>query len=232
MNLASAVASMALVPHATLATGVTANGPASCGAITAGGFTALGLMLVVYLAIAVVSILAAVKVATKAGYSGWWVLIAVVPLVGFVMVLVFAFSDWPVLREVRMLRARASAVAPPFSPGYGGDGGAPGGRPGPGGNLRSPGPSFSAPPTAHHGHPPPARMMGTDATDVPMPPFHLHTPVRPAEQSTPATDGGSTTVDGGAHRPAPTVRPPAGWYPTPDGRRRYWDGTTWTEHYA
>lgn len=25
---------------------------------------------------------------------------------------------------------------------------------------------------------------------------------------------------------------PPGWYPTPDGRQRYWDGTTWTEHMA
>jgi TM2 domain-containing membrane protein YozV len=25
---------------------------------------------------------------------------------------------------------------------------------------------------------------------------------------------------------------PAGWYPTPDGRQRYWDGEAWTEHSA
>ncbi|MEZ5227131.1 MAG: DUF4870 domain-containing protein [Acidimicrobiales bacterium] len=25
---------------------------------------------------------------------------------------------------------------------------------------------------------------------------------------------------------------PAGWYPTDDGRQRYWDGTAWTEHFA
>lgn len=25
---------------------------------------------------------------------------------------------------------------------------------------------------------------------------------------------------------------PAGWYPQNDGRQRYWDGSTWTEHYA
>lgn len=25
---------------------------------------------------------------------------------------------------------------------------------------------------------------------------------------------------------------PAGWYPTPDGRQRYWDGESWTEHFA
>jgi len=25
---------------------------------------------------------------------------------------------------------------------------------------------------------------------------------------------------------------PAGWFPQPDGRQRYWDGSAWTEHYA
>ncbi|NNM45378.1 DUF4352 domain-containing protein [Knoellia koreensis] len=25
---------------------------------------------------------------------------------------------------------------------------------------------------------------------------------------------------------------PAGWYPQPDGRQRYWDGQSWTEHFA
>lgn len=25
---------------------------------------------------------------------------------------------------------------------------------------------------------------------------------------------------------------PAGWYPTPDGSQRYWDGNAWTEHVA
>lgn len=25
---------------------------------------------------------------------------------------------------------------------------------------------------------------------------------------------------------------PAGWYPQPDGRQRYWDGQQWTEHFA
>ena len=28
------------------------------------------------------------------------------------------------------------------------------------------------------------------------------------------------------------VGTPAGWYPQPDGRQRYWDGELWTEHFA
>jgi uncharacterized membrane protein YhaH (DUF805 family) len=39
-----------------------------------------------------------VKTLQKAGYSGWWSLIVLVPLVNIIMFYVFAFSDWPVLR--------------------------------------------------------------------------------------------------------------------------------------
>ena len=121
---------------------------------------AAGVLVLVYAAIVVISIIAAVKVVTKAGYSGWWVLIAFVPVVGVVMTLVFAFSDWPVLREVRALRAQiASSSGYGWPPGYGGGAATPSGPAGPG-------------------------------------------------------------------------MPPAGWYPTPDGRRRYWDGRAWTDHFA
>lgn len=30
----------------------------------------------------------------------------------------------------------------------------------------------------------------------------------------------------------PAGRTPAGWYPVPDGRTRYWDGSQWTENFA
>jgi uncharacterized membrane protein YhaH (DUF805 family) len=55
-------------------------------------------VLVVYLAVAVLMIVATVKVLSKAGYSGWWVLLGLVPVVNVVMYVVFAFSDWPSLR--------------------------------------------------------------------------------------------------------------------------------------
>ena len=38
------------------------------------------------------------KITQKAGYSGWWCLIMVVPLVNIVMLWVFAFANWPSLR--------------------------------------------------------------------------------------------------------------------------------------
>ena len=39
------------------------------------------------------------KIIRKAGYSGWWVLIWIVPLVNLIMLWVFAFSDWPNLAK-------------------------------------------------------------------------------------------------------------------------------------
>jgi hypothetical protein len=42
-----------------------------------------GVLLIIYLAGIVVSLIGTVKILTKAGYSGWWVLIAFVPLVNF-----------------------------------------------------------------------------------------------------------------------------------------------------
>lgn len=36
-----------------------------------------------------------VKILRKAGYSGWWVLLWLVPLVNFICLWAFAFADWP-----------------------------------------------------------------------------------------------------------------------------------------
>lgn len=67
--------------------------------IDTGGLGALLLvLLLVGLSFGVLNIVAWVKIISKAGYSGWWVLAGFVPLLGFIMFLVFAFSDWPILR--------------------------------------------------------------------------------------------------------------------------------------
>ncbi|MGA2552284.1 MAG: hypothetical protein ABSF50_19235 [Burkholderiaceae bacterium] len=42
-----------------------------------------------------------VRIIQKAGYSGWWVLVGLVPLVNFIMLWVFALADWPALRGER-----------------------------------------------------------------------------------------------------------------------------------
>ncbi|MFD6176085.1 MULTISPECIES: DUF805 domain-containing protein [unclassified Isoptericola] len=60
--------------------------------------------IVVYLAIAVLFLIAYIRIIQKAGYSGWWILVGIVPILNVVMFLVFAFSRWPVLRERDALR--------------------------------------------------------------------------------------------------------------------------------
>jgi len=41
----------------------------------------------------------AVMILRKAGYSGWWCLLGFVPIVNIVMFWVFAFAEWPSLRQ-------------------------------------------------------------------------------------------------------------------------------------
>jgi len=72
-----------------------------------------GFVLLLYLAILAITIIAGVKIVTNAGYSGLWILMIFIPLVGFIMALVFAFADWPILQELRQLRAASGAYGPP-----------------------------------------------------------------------------------------------------------------------
>lgn len=39
-----------------------------------------------------------VRILRRAGYSGWWSLLAVVPLLNIAMIWVFSMSDWPALK--------------------------------------------------------------------------------------------------------------------------------------
>ncbi len=66
--------------------------------------------LLVVLCVVVVPLVGAWKIVSKAGYSGALSLLWLVPLVNLAAILVFAFSDWPVLRE---LRERSQSYIPP-----------------------------------------------------------------------------------------------------------------------
>lgn len=39
------------------------------------------------------------RVVSKAGFSGWWALLGVVPLVNLVALWIFAFTKWPFVPE-------------------------------------------------------------------------------------------------------------------------------------
>lgn len=51
---------------------------------------------IVFILLLVISpILLFSPIARKAGYSGWWSLLMIVPIVNLVMIWVFAFVKWP-----------------------------------------------------------------------------------------------------------------------------------------
>jgi uncharacterized membrane protein YhaH (DUF805 family) len=87
------------------------------------GLIVLIVLLVVLLLYTVLNIVAVVKIITKAGYSGAWFLIMLVPIVGTIMFYVFAFSKWPVIKRLEAIQRSGQ-----FSTGAGGPYGGPGGQ--------------------------------------------------------------------------------------------------------
>jgi hypothetical protein len=218
-------ASLVGAVHAALSCTTDSSGQTVCTNGSTGLFAGLGIAIVViYLAVAVIGIIAAVKVVTKAGYSGWWVLIAFVPLVGSVFVLIFAFSTWPVTREVQMLRAQLAGVG-----GYGGGYGAAGRQSGYGGGQGGYGvPAYQPPRSGVTPQGPAAPPTDTAPPEPDLPTFgqFIRGEIDPATTtSTPVAEAPTSTTP---------EQPPAGWFPSPGGppgQQRYWDGTAWTDHY-
>lgn len=58
--------------------------------------------LLTLLLIVLVILLLPAQVLHRAGYSRWWSLVLLVPVVNLVMVWVFALADWPALRATRL----------------------------------------------------------------------------------------------------------------------------------
>jgi uncharacterized membrane protein YhaH (DUF805 family) len=191
--------------HSAFTCVTTTGGQAVCTEPSAGLFASFGILAIIEIAVAVLGIVAAVKVVSKAGYSGWWVLIALVPIVGSVFILVFAFSTWPVTLEVQGLRAQLAARN------YGV----------PGGQGFEPSFRESVPATAH------GSVMTSaqpDHENVAMPSF--------GQFLRSEKEGDVVPPDA---PPAATQNPPAGWFPSPGGppgQQRYWDGSRWTDHFA
>jgi hypothetical protein len=96
------------------------------------GFAAFSvIILIAYLFFLVIAIIAWVKIISKAGYSGWWVLIGIVPVVGAVMFLVFAFSKWPIQQRLEAAMVNNRPQIGPDGWSRGGGWSPPGGPQGP-----------------------------------------------------------------------------------------------------
>ncbi|HEX9372592.1 MAG TPA: hypothetical protein VF897_16390 [Roseiflexaceae bacterium] len=50
------------------------------------------------------------KIFAKAGYSGALSLLMFIPVVNFILLLILAFGEWPIHRELRLLRERSGQV--------------------------------------------------------------------------------------------------------------------------
>jgi hypothetical protein len=71
------------------------------GAVAIGG---LILMLAIALFFFVLGIVIWWKIFSKAGYSGALGLLMLIPVVNFILLLVLAFGEWPIQRELRSLQ--------------------------------------------------------------------------------------------------------------------------------
>ena len=71
---------------------------------------ALAVVIIIGIAFWLVFVIAYIKIISRAGYSGWWVLIVIVPIANIVMLLIFAYKEWPIQRELRELRGWAEQI--------------------------------------------------------------------------------------------------------------------------
>jgi len=79
------------------------------GAALAGFMAAYAIVIVVAI---IFGIIIYWRIATKAGYAGALSLLMFVPLVNLVIIILFAFTDWPIERELRALRGGSRAAMP------------------------------------------------------------------------------------------------------------------------
>jgi len=74
-------------------------------------FLMVAFMVLAVLIIMAITLVVYCKICTKAGYNWAWGLLMFVPIAGLILLLYFAFAEWPIQRELRQLRQR-----PPGTP--------------------------------------------------------------------------------------------------------------------
>ncbi len=79
----------------------------------------VGIIFLFSIALTVLIIVAYYFIAQRAGYNPWLSLLALVPGVNLILIFVFAFSEWPIQREVRVLKAQLMGGGTPGVTTYG-----------------------------------------------------------------------------------------------------------------
>jgi uncharacterized membrane protein YhaH (DUF805 family) len=75
---------------------------------------AYGLFFILFgLVIFVLTIVVYWRIASKAGYSGAMSLLMLIPLVNFIVILIFAFGEWPIEAQIKALRGGGGPVGGP-----------------------------------------------------------------------------------------------------------------------
>jgi hypothetical protein len=72
----------------------------------------VGFVLMAVLVAAIVKTWIYCRVFSKAGYGWAWGLLTLVPIANIIMPFVLALGDWPVQKELRLLKQQAGAVKP------------------------------------------------------------------------------------------------------------------------
>jgi type II secretory pathway component PulF len=75
-------------------------------------FAAYGIFLLIIL---IISIVIYWRIAMKAGYPGAYSLLLLIPLVNLIVILMFAFSQWPIERELAALRGGSGRPMTPVT---------------------------------------------------------------------------------------------------------------------
>jgi hypothetical protein len=89
----------------------TSNMPGA-GAALGAFFAAYAIFLLVIL---VISIIIYWRIATKAGYPGAYSLLLLIPVVNLIVIIMFAFTEWPIERDLKALRGGAGRPMTPIT---------------------------------------------------------------------------------------------------------------------
>jgi hypothetical protein len=71
----------------------------------------VSLVIFVFLVVIVVKTLICCRIFSKAGYSWALGLLMLVPIANIIMLFVLAFGDWPIYKELRLLRQQKTGTA-------------------------------------------------------------------------------------------------------------------------